>query len=344
MRDMEEKTGIPVTDLQVTEATPQLWDSCLNLPFLDTPCSQIGIPGWRVVVEGSQQRWVYHATEKEGFKLNAIASLSTNLTEEVLADVAWRSEIPISQLKVIWVESKTWSNGCLGLPTMGSCTMALVPGWRVIVSDGSQQRWVYRTALSHGIRYDTGASTITRNIPVKFPNYYGELVLEDMAKKSSIPIEQLQIVKAENKTWDECQGTVKPINPCATLVVPVSLWQVTVEGLEQRWIYQVSDREVKLLALPSLPRTLRQGIIETTKSYPGFNQSQLKFLSVEQKIWQNTCMDIKNDFCSQLEFPGWQITVTDGQNRLVYHTGLISMIRLNPTVSSMLEKQSKVLP
>lgn len=48
-------------------------------------------------------------------------------------------------LKIIEATQQTWPDGCLGLSTPDMlCTMALVPGWQVIVTDGSQ-KWTYRT-------------------------------------------------------------------------------------------------------------------------------------------------------------------------------------------------------
>ncbi len=44
------------------------------------------------------------------------------------------------------VESRTWPNGCLGLGGPDElCTQALVPGWRIVLSDGSR---------SYGFRSD----------------------------------------------------------------------------------------------------------------------------------------------------------------------------------------------
>ena len=44
----------------------------------------------------------------------------------------------------ISVQAVTWNNGCLGINRVGICTMALVPGYIVKVTSGSQT-WVFHT-------------------------------------------------------------------------------------------------------------------------------------------------------------------------------------------------------
>lgn len=53
--------------------------------------------------------------------------------------------IPAKKLRVIESSQKTWPNGCLGLARPDEmCTQMMIPGWRVVFSNGTQ-RWVYRT-------------------------------------------------------------------------------------------------------------------------------------------------------------------------------------------------------
>lgn len=53
--------------------------------------------------------------------------------------------IETSILEIKASEAETWPDGCLGLAKPDEfCTQALVEGWRIVVTDGSQT-WVYRT-------------------------------------------------------------------------------------------------------------------------------------------------------------------------------------------------------
>ncbi|WP_448560587.1 hypothetical protein [Trichothermofontia sp.] len=71
----------------------------------------------------------------------------------VLADLSQRLGRPVAHFQVEQAEPHTWPDGCLGLATPEQfCTQALVPGWRVTVTEKTQfssgnaaPTWVYRT-------------------------------------------------------------------------------------------------------------------------------------------------------------------------------------------------------
>lgn len=66
----------------------------------------------------------------------------------VLENLTQQTGLQTSDLRVVEVEQKTWSDGCLGLGSAGiACSQALVPGWQVTVAS-DRQRWIYRTNLS----------------------------------------------------------------------------------------------------------------------------------------------------------------------------------------------------
>ena len=63
----------------------------------------------------------------------------------VLEAASERLKLPNSELKIIQAEAKTWNDGCLNLAAPDEmCTLALVPGWRVIVGNINQSL-VYHT-------------------------------------------------------------------------------------------------------------------------------------------------------------------------------------------------------
>jgi hypothetical protein len=62
-----------------------------------------------------------------------------SVTEAVLADAVQRTGIDRERLKVDSAQSVTWADGSLGCPQPGlSYTMALVPGYRIMVRAGEQ--------------------------------------------------------------------------------------------------------------------------------------------------------------------------------------------------------------
>ena len=74
--------------------------------------------------------------------------LPPKVAKAVIADVAKQQNISPEKLKVTKYSRESWSDGCLGLPQPEEiCSQAIVEGWRVVVSDGSQ-KWIYRTDAS----------------------------------------------------------------------------------------------------------------------------------------------------------------------------------------------------
>ncbi|OCR01177.1 hypothetical protein BCD67_17580 [Oscillatoriales cyanobacterium USR001] len=63
----------------------------------------------------------------------------------VRQDLSKQTNIPLEKLKITEFSSESWPNTCLGLPKPDElCGQMIVEGWRVVLSDGSQN-WVYRS-------------------------------------------------------------------------------------------------------------------------------------------------------------------------------------------------------
>lgn len=72
-------------------------------------------------------------------------TLPDALANAVKKDLTKRTGIAPGKLKITNYKQETWPNGCLGISQPEQiCTQALVPGWRITVTDG-QKTWVYRT-------------------------------------------------------------------------------------------------------------------------------------------------------------------------------------------------------
>ncbi len=170
IQDLSRREGIPASKLKITEYSRQTWtDGCLGLGKLNQLCTQVIVEGWRVVVSDGRQAWVYR-TDSTGRSLgleteNNSAQLPAKVANPVLKDASKRSNLPISDLRIVQAERQTWSDGCLGLAPPGVfCTAIVVPGALVAVAAGQQIR-VYRTDESGGFRLDEAASSIPVPIP-----------------------------------------------------------------------------------------------------------------------------------------------------------------------------------
>ncbi|OPF15199.1 hypothetical protein B1L04_21905 [Microcystis aeruginosa KW] len=71
-----------------------------------------------------------------------------SVIEAVRQHLSQKTKIPVNRLQIQAAQPQTWPDGCLGLAKPGAlCTQAVVPGWRIILTD-KQKTWVYRTNSS----------------------------------------------------------------------------------------------------------------------------------------------------------------------------------------------------
>ncbi|MBD2256695.1 S-layer homology domain-containing protein [Pseudanabaena sp. FACHB-2040] len=82
--------------------------------------------------------------------------LPEGVQARILEQVAEEQDRSQDSLEVVSATAMEWSDGCLGLGGPAeSCLMAITPGWRVTITDGSAS-WVYRTdASGQGVRQET---------------------------------------------------------------------------------------------------------------------------------------------------------------------------------------------
>ncbi|OKH36399.1 hypothetical protein NIES2119_17305 [[Phormidium ambiguum] IAM M-71] len=117
-------------------------------------------------------------------------TLPNSIANAVKKDLSKRTGIAPGKLKVVNSQQETWPNGCLGISEPDQiCTQALVPGWRITVTDG-QKNWVYRTDNSgRNIRLET--QTVSVNSPKTLQLVSNETLIAATPKPSLIPRSEL---------------------------------------------------------------------------------------------------------------------------------------------------------
>ncbi len=85
-------------------------------------------------------------------------ALPDAIQQAVLQDISQQTGDAKDRFQIIQAQKRTWPDGCLGLASPDIlCTMALVEGWQVQVSNGSQT-WTYRTdALGAVVKVESPA-------------------------------------------------------------------------------------------------------------------------------------------------------------------------------------------
>ena len=92
------QTRLPVNQLRIVDAEPQMWNACLGIaPASNEGCAEIAISGWRVIVAGPQRTWIYHANDDASdVRLNS--AVTQALESTTVAPVFLSSEAPAPAL------------------------------------------------------------------------------------------------------------------------------------------------------------------------------------------------------------------------------------------------------
>lgn len=163
-----QNTGLPPSELQITQVRRITTDGCLNLPFPGEACTKIAMPAWEATVAAGADRLVYHVDRSgKQARFNAKASqvsqsqtsqISSAARSAVLRAAAQATGQPIVKLRITQVRSLT-TDGCLSLPKPGEvCSKIAMPAWEATVRAG-QRYLVYRVdRAGQQVRLNTQAS------------------------------------------------------------------------------------------------------------------------------------------------------------------------------------------
>ncbi len=158
----------------------------------------------------------------------------------VLRDLARRQGVLTRQLQIIDYNQQTWRNGCLELPKSDEfCTQALIPGWRIVVSNG-KENWIYHTNNNGRSLRLASANTASENLPDKLPASVKNAVLQAASRHLQQPISQLIISKAQQQTWKNgCLELANADEFCTQALVPG--WRVVVGAVDQTLVYHTNQ-------------------------------------------------------------------------------------------------------
>lgn len=336
LRTAAGQLGAPRSQLRIIEAQQQTWrDRCLGLGSPVELCESALTPGWRVVVEGQQQRLVYH-TDSTGslLRLNQSAggvgdvSLPQSVVNAVLQTASQDTGLRPSDLRIVQSQQLQGSSSCLGVPSLPgeACTRDLVPLWQVTV-EARQQRLVYHTTMNGSrIRLNEQASNIGN---ANVPRFVADNVLRFAAQDWGVSSSQLRITQAQQQTWpDSCLGLPRPTERC--MGTPIPGWQVTVEGRQRTQVYRTDDSgsrirsEAMIGQLPiegNLPNAVAQAVLKDATRQPNVYRG-LRIVQAEPQDWPDGCLGLaeRGVFCTQAIVPGWRVLLEDEGQTFVYRT------------------------
>ena len=245
--------------------------------------------------------------------------LPSHLENDIRRYAAQQTGIPRRRLRIAEFSRQTWPDLCLGLPQPGEiCGEVLVEGWRIVVSDGSQN-WVYRTDNS-GSAFRQEHTPIAVNLPASL----AADLLQDAAQQSGLGIESLRIVEARMETWpDQCLGMRQD---CLSGDRETPGWQVMIASPQNLWGYRTNEdgSEIQLdfqgnIESREIPATLLDSIRRDLSQQLGLVRQELMIQEAQRETWPNGCLglDIPNIRCLQTPIEGWRIVVQDWEQNFI---------------------------
>ena len=171
-----------------------------------------------VVPEGTEQSLPNNPDREETMPPEMVPE---RVSDRVLEFASDDLNVPVEELSILRVNSKVWSDGCLGLGQPNElCTQALVPGWQLEVVHNDQS-YFYRT--------DERGEVIRRSaLEHNLPPSISEQVIDRAASELGMPVEQLTVTSSEPRVWDGCLGVAAPGTPCTEIAI--FGWRAVVEG------------------------------------------------------------------------------------------------------------------
>lgn len=150
-----------------------------------------------------------------------------------------KQQFGISKINIMSISEQNWPDGCLGLPSQSeACTLEIVPGWRIEVSDRSQT-WVYRTDR-------TGANLRLENPDqVRLPQATAQKLIQHIAKETKIFPNQLKIAEVKKQEFSGCFGLYRPNQACTAIAI--SGWQAIVTTPSQTLVYHLNQNASQIV-------------------------------------------------------------------------------------------------
>jgi hypothetical protein len=161
-------------------------------------------------------------------------ALPKGVENSIKQDMVQRFQVPLASVKVKSFSAQAWPDGCLGLAkTDEVCTQAIVNGWQVETTDGSQS-YVYRTDnTGKNLRAETSLQSV-------LPLAVARKLRQFAAGELGISIAKLRVTAIKPRTFDGCLGIFTPDRACTKIAIPG--WQSVLTDGQHSWVYHV-DRQ-----------------------------------------------------------------------------------------------------
>ncbi|MBW4522997.1 MAG: hypothetical protein KME16_25450 [Scytolyngbya sp. HA4215-MV1] len=188
----------------------------------------------------------------------------------------------------------------------------------------------------------------TENKPVQnnrrreqVPVFLENAARQDLSNQLGIPFSQLRVIRSDPRTWqDTCLGLPQASQLCAQTAVEG--WRIVLAYERQTWVYrtdtqgQVVRLETPIQRSQTPPEDVIAIVQQTAATQLQRSARDINLVKAEFKTWNDDCLELPGttQLCTQVVVPGWLVTVSAGQQRLVYRTTQSgSIIRLDEAAS-----------
>jgi hypothetical protein len=175
-------------------------------------------------------------------------ALPKGVENSVKQDMVRRFQVPLTSTKVQNFSAQAWPDGCLGLAKADEvCTQAIVNGWLVEATDGSQ-RYVYRTD-------NTGKNLRSETTPQSvLPLAVARQVRQFANRELGISLAKLSVTAINPRTFDGCLGIFTPNRACTKIAI--SGWQVVLTDGRLSWVYHLDRTASRIVQNTAASRAI----------------------------------------------------------------------------------------
>lgn len=245
-----------------------------------------------------------------------VRRLPPEIARQVLQNAAWRSQIPMNQLRISQVTEQTFGNSCV-FEFGEVCNYLYDPiqGWEVVVNVKGKP-WRYHVNRS-GSNIALDPSTVTE-IPVStMPGAHIDAVIMDAARRAKISPTAVRILASKQVTFaNPCMLHFGEF--CNRAYQPIEGYEVLAQVNGQTWKYHVDRPAARVVLDPKATTTpvtmstaLQTRILTDAATRSGLPVASLQITQATQRSFSNSCVFSFGEMCPMIYQPveGWEAVV-----------------------------------
>jgi len=271
--------------------------------------------------------------------------LPQDISRRVLQDAAWRSRVPISQLRISSATEHLFANSCtLEFGDRCSSVYAPVKGWEVIVNVKGQL-WEYHVSRS-GAQIALNPDTITEIPASTMPGAHIDAVIMDASRRAKVAPTAVRILESKAVTFaNPCMLHFGEF--CNRPAQPIEGYEVLAQVNGQTWKYHVDRsatrvvRDPKATTVPvsvTMPVALQTRILADAATRSGLPVASLQITQATQRSFSNACVFSFGEMCAMVYQPveGWEAVVKVRDQSWTYHIDLTgTQLALDPRITNV---------